>query len=53
MVVVPDNYVRYGRVQYNLMKKLGYTGDHNIIRHMDFGYQNYHRLNQMTNLVLQ
>ena len=46
MVVVPDNYVaRYGRVQYNLMKKLGYTGgDHNIIRHMDFGYQNYHRL---------
>lgn len=46
MVVVPDNYVaRYGKVQYNLMKKLGYTGgDHNIIRHMDFGYQNYHRL---------
>ena len=46
MVVVPDNYAgRYGRVQYNLMKKLGYTGgDHNIIRHMDWGYQNYHRL---------
>ena len=45
MVVVPDNYVaRYGRVQYNLMKKLGYTGgDHNIIRHMDWGYRNYHR----------
>ena len=45
MVVVPDNYAgRYGRVQYNLMKKLGYTGgDHNIIRHMDWGYKNYHR----------
>ena len=26
------------------MKKLGYTGgDHNIIRHMDWGYKNYHR----------
>ena len=46
MVVVPDNYAgRYGKVQYNLMKKLGYTGgDHNIIRHMDWGYRNYHKL---------
>ena len=45
MVVVPDNYVaRYGKVQYNLMKKLGYTGgDHNIIKSMDWGYRNYHR----------
>jgi len=45
MVVVPDNYVgRYGRVQYNLMKKLGYTGgDHNIIKSMDWGYKNYHK----------
>ena len=45
MVVVPDNYAgRYGKVQYNLMKKLGYTGgDHNIIKSMDWGYKNYHR----------
>ena len=45
IVVVPDNYAgRYGKVQYNLMKKLGYTGgDHNIIKSMDWGYRNYHR----------
>jgi hypothetical protein len=46
LVKVPDNYSnKYGKVQYNLMKKLGYTGgDHDIIKSMDWGYRNYHRL---------
>ena len=47
LVSVPDEYVgKLGRVEYNLMKKLGYTrgGTHLIIADMHWGRNSRHRM---------